>query len=54
MDIIKSIVGHEQDFTIDVYGGNPFSTDQLFKGISKVSYSNIRWDRLKVDWKKNL
>ena len=49
-DIIKSIVGHEPDFTIDVYGGNPFTPDQLFKGISKVSYSNIRWDRLKIDW----
>jgi len=53
-DIIKSIVGHEPDFTIDVYGGNPFTPDQLFKGISKVSYSNIRWDRLKIDWRKFL
>ena len=53
-DIIKSIVGHEPDFTIDVYGGNPFTPDQLFKGISKVSYSNIRWDRLKVDWERIL
>ena len=24
-DIIKSIVGHEPDFTMDVYGGNPFT-----------------------------
>ena len=51
-DIIKSIVGHEPDFTMDVYGGNPFTTKQLYQGISKVSYSNIRWNRLKVDWKK--
>ncbi len=53
-DIIKSIVGHEPDFTIDVYGGNPFTPEQLLKGISKVSYSNIRWDRLKVDWERYL
>ena len=53
-DIIKSIVGHEPDFTMDVYGGDPFTPQQLYKGISKVSYPNIRWNRLKVDWKKQL
>ena len=51
-DIIKQIVGHEPDFTMDVYGGNPFTPQQLYQGISKVSYSNIRWNRLKVDWEK--
>ena len=51
-DIIKQIVGHEPDFTMDVYGGNPFTPTQLYQGISKVSYSNIRWDRLQIDWKK--
>jgi len=51
-DIIKSIVGHEPDFTIDIYGGNPFTPKQLFDEISKVSYSKINWNRLKVDWKK--
>jgi integrase len=51
-DIIKCIVGHEKDFTFGVYGGNPYTPKQLYKGISKVSYKNIRWDRLKVDWKK--
>ena len=51
-DIIKQIVGHEPDFTMDVYGGNPFTPQQLYQGISKVTYSNIRWDRLEVDWKK--
>ncbi len=51
-DIIKSLVGHEPDFTIDIYGGNPFTPEQLYKGISKVNYPNIRWNRLKVDWKK--
>ena len=35
-----------------VYGGNPFTPKQLYQGISKVSYSNIKWNRLKVDWKK--
>ena len=53
-DIIKSIVGHEPDFTLDVYGGNPFTPKQLYQGISKVSYPNIRWNRLKIDWKKIL
>jgi len=51
-DILKAIVGHEPDFTMDVYGGNPFTPKQLYQGISKVSYSNIRWNRIKVDWKK--
>jgi integrase len=51
-DIIKQIVGHEPDFTMDTYGGNPFTPTQLYQGISKVSYANIRWDRLEVDWKK--
>jgi len=51
-DIIKSIVGHEPDLTMDVYGGNPFTPKQLYQGISKVSYSNIKWNRIKVDWKK--
>jgi len=51
-DIIKQIVGHEPDFTMDTYGGNPFTPQQLYQGISKVSYSKIRWNRLEVDWKK--
>ncbi len=51
-DIIKSIVGHEPDFTFGVYGGNVFPPKQLYNEISKVSYPNIRWNRLKVDWKK--
>ena len=50
-DIIKQIVGHEPDFTMDVYGGSPFTPKQLYQGISKVSYSNIKWNRIKVDWK---
>ena len=49
---MKSIVGHEPDFTLDVYGGSPFTPKQLYQGISKVSYSNIKWNRLKLDWEK--
>ena len=45
-------MGHEPDFTLDVYGGSPFTPKQLYQGISKVSYSNIKWNRLNVDWKK--
>ena len=52
-DIIKSIVGHEPDFTMDVYDVDPFTPQQLYKGISKVSYINIGLKRLKVDWKKH-
>lgn len=37
---------------MDVYGGNPFIPTQLYQGISKVSYSKIRWNRLQVDWLK--
>ena len=35
-DIIKQIVGHEKDFTFGIYGGNPYTPKQLYKGISKV------------------
>jgi len=51
-DIIKYLVGHEPDFTIDVYGGDPFTNEQLYKGISKVSYSGIRFERLNIDWRQ--
>ena len=51
-NIIRSLVGHSQSFTFGVYGGNPFTNKQLFKAISKITYKNIRWDRLKVNWKK--
>jgi len=34
-DIIKSIVGHEPDFTMDVYGGNPFTPKQLYNKYPK-------------------
>jgi len=51
-DIIKQIVGHEKDFTFGIYGGNPYTPKQLYKGISKVKYKDIRWNRLQVDWKK--
>ena len=47
-NVIKSLVGHEKEFTMKHYGGEPFSPERLFKEISKVSYSGIKWDRLKV------
>jgi len=53
-DIIKQIVGHSKDFTFGIYGGNPYSPKQLYKGISKVKYKDIRWNRLQVDWKNVL
>ena len=53
-DIIKQIVGHEKDFTFGIYGGNPYSSKQLYEGISKVKYKDIRWNRLLVDWKNVL
>jgi integrase len=53
-DIIKYLVGHEPDFTIDVYGGNPFTTEQLYKEISKVKYSGVSFGKLKINWKKTL
>ena len=53
-DIIKQIVGHSKDFTFGIYGGNPYSSKQLYEGISKVKYKDIRWNRLLVDWKNVL
>ena len=34
---------------MDTYEGNPFTPQQLYQGISKVSYSKIRWNRLEED-----
>ena len=47
-NVIKSLVGHEKEFTMKHYGGDPFTSERLLKEISKVSYSGIKWDRLKV------
>ena len=47
-NVIKVLVGHEKEFTMKHYGGEPFSPDQLLQEISKVNYKGIKWDRLKI------
>ena len=47
-NIIKALVGHEEEFTMKHYGGDPFSAEVLLNEISKVSYLGIKWDRLKL------
>ena len=47
-NVIKTLVGHEKEFTMKHYGGEPFSPERLLEEISKVSYSGVKWDRLKV------
>ena len=40
-NVIKALVGHEKEFTMKHYGGDPFSPERLLEEISKVSYSGI-------------
>ena len=47
-NIIKSVVGHEKEFTMKHYGGEPFSSERLHREIAKVTYSGIKWERLKM------
>ena len=47
-NVIKALVGHEKEFTMKHYGGEPFSPDRLLKEVSKVNYKGIKWDRLKI------
>ncbi len=47
-NVIKLLVGHEKEFTMKHYGGDPFSTKRLFKDVSKVNYKGIKWDDLKI------
>ena len=47
-NVIKILVGHEKEFTMKHYGGEPFSPDRLLQEISKVSYKGIKWDKLKI------
>ena len=44
----KELVGHEREFTMKHYGGDPFSPEQLLDEISKVEYSGIKWNKLKI------
>ena len=47
-NVIKALLGHEKEFTMKHYGGEPFSADQLLQEVSKVNYKGIKWDRLKI------
>jgi len=47
-NVIKALVGHEKEFTMKHYGGEPFSPERLLEEISKVSYSGINWKKLQL------
>ena len=47
-NIIKMLVGHEKEFTMKHYGGDPFTPEVLLEEISKVNYSKINWKKLKI------
>ena len=47
-NVIKVLVGHEKEFTMKHYGGEPFTPERLLEEISKVSYSGINWNGLKI------
>ena len=48
-NIIKSVVGHEKEFTMKHYGGEPFSSERLHREIAKVTYSGIKWEKLNLN-----
>ena len=47
-NVIKTLVGHEKEFTMRHYGGDPFAPERLLEEISKVNYSGINWKKLKI------
>ena len=47
-NVIKTLVGHEKEFTMKHYGGDPFTPERLLEEISRVSYSGINWKKLKI------
>ena len=47
-NVIKTLVGHEKEFTMKHYGGDPFTPEVLLEEISKVNYSKINWKGLKT------
>jgi integrase len=47
-NVIKVLVGHEKEFTMKHYGGEPFTPERLLEEISKVNYSGINWNKLKI------
>ena len=42
-NVIKALVGHEKEFTMKHYGGEPFSPDRLLQEVSKVTYKGIKF-----------
>ena len=44
-NVIKTLVGHEKEFTMKHYGGDPFSPERLLEEISKVNYSGTNWKK---------
>ena len=47
-NVIKTLVGHEKEFTMKHYGDDPFTPEVLLEEISKVNYSKINWKGLKI------
>ena len=47
-NVIKTLVGHEKEFTMKHYGGDPFTPERLLEEISKVNYSGINWKKLRI------
>ena len=47
-NVIKSLIGHEKEFTMKHYRGDPFTPERLLEEISKVHYSGINWKKLKI------
>ena len=47
-NVIKVLVGHEKEFTMKHYGGEPYTPERLLEEISKVNYSGINWKKLKL------
>ena len=50
--MIKTLVGHEKEFTMKHYGGNPYDAEQLLKEISRVEYPSVDFGGLRVDWRR--
>ena len=54
-NVIKVLVGHEKEFTMKHYGGEPFTPERLLEEISKVSYlgglyepSDLNTEKLRI------
>lgn len=45
-NVIKQLVGHDPEFTIKHYGGEPFSDTLLLEAVSEVNYPGINWEKL--------